>query len=684
MNRHDQVAALLAVYPDLGTDERQLVDRHLQACADCAVRLTTYRAMDRRLHRLRRQHLVQARAQLERQAMAAQIFFPAHSGSGSKWLGRLLPKVSPTPFVAGAMLVVGALLLVVVLARGTLPEILEGESIMAVSPFVPNPTVQPLPASDVRSIPSTITHTVQAGETLHSIARKYNVTAQAIVSANEPFDAAAIRVGDPIRIPPGPTPAPWFHITAAAAVAVRSGPSRSYDVLGTLDPHEWVAVTGADEIGAWWRIDFNGQEGWVDADLVTERYADTTTKLLVTRASLVRWGPGNEYQRLGRAETGERYNVIGRDESGGWWQIEYQGVTGWIYAAGVDVAGDPARIPIVPEPPMVGEEEIAERPPHLRTVQPRPGARLARTDHICADFDLTAGGGEEPLPVQAELALNRVDLHIASVHSAALAPSQAPIEQKICWTLPEVHGKQAAHLQYTLEDGRQYIYDWSFILDIPAVDLDPSTLSATETVTYTVRTGDSVFRIAQEHGVSVKALLEENGLSSPDYVFVGQVLRIPIQEDVNRLPSTPPCADARSIITSPAKGEIISGIVPVLGSAQHDRFNYYKLEIAQGTGPGGAFRYFDGTKTPVEEGLLGELDSTTLSDGVHTIQLMVVDEMGNYLPPCQVTVHVQNHAVSAEPSATTVPTAPAPPTSTPLPTEQVTPAPGRQPGEVYP
>ncbi len=44
---------------------------------------------------------------------------------------------------------------------------------------------------------------------------------------------------------------------------------------------------------------------------------------------------------------------------------------------------------------------------------------------------------------------------------------------------------------------------------------------------YTVRPGDTLSQIAERFGVSLQALMEANGITDPDAIYVGQVLRIP-------------------------------------------------------------------------------------------------------------------------------------------------------------
>lgn len=51
-----------------------------------------------------------------------------------------------------------------------------------------------------------------------------------------------------------------------------------------------------------------------------------------------------------------------------------------------------------------------------------------------------------------------------------------------------------------------------------------------DTVTYTVRPGNTLFAIAQFFGTTVKAIAEANGLIYPYTIFPGQELILPIGE----------------------------------------------------------------------------------------------------------------------------------------------------------
>jgi len=65
-------------------------------------------------------------------------------------------------------------------------------------------------------------------------------------------------------------PAPTFPVvTVNGNMNVRGGPGTFYSVLGTASAGEQFAITGKNPSGAWWRINYNEQPGWVFSQLVT-------------------------------------------------------------------------------------------------------------------------------------------------------------------------------------------------------------------------------------------------------------------------------------------------------------------------------------------------------------------------------------------------------------------------------
>ncbi|MCY9017149.1 N-acetylmuramoyl-L-alanine amidase, partial [Priestia megaterium] len=70
----------------------------------------------------------------------------------------------------------------------------------------PNPTPTPNPSP---SEPGTKTYTIKQGDTLYSIAQKYNITVQAVQEANTGLsDPLTLQVGKTIAIPSGTSPTP--------------------------------------------------------------------------------------------------------------------------------------------------------------------------------------------------------------------------------------------------------------------------------------------------------------------------------------------------------------------------------------------------------------------------------------------------------------------------------------------
>ncbi|MGL4650782.1 MAG: hypothetical protein ACRC1H_15345 [Caldilineaceae bacterium] len=106
------------------------------------------------------------------------------------------------------------------------------------------------------------------------------------------------------------------------------------------------------------------------------------------------------------------------------------------------------------------------------------------------------------------------------------------------------------------------------------------------------------------------------------------------------LAAAPGCSDPGSTISSPGNGQSVSGLVSVVGTATHESFQYYKVEFAPGANADGGFVYLGGGSAPVQGGVLANVDTNALGPGTWTLRLVVVDQTGNFPPPCTVTVNV--------------------------------------------
>src|SRR5689334_1694259 len=122
-----------------------------------------------------------------------------------------------------------------------------------------------------------------------------------------------------------------------------------------------------------------------------------------------------------------------------------------------------------------------------------------------------------------------------------------------------------------------------------------------------------------------------------------------------------------AVITSPLEGALLTGLVPITGSATHPQFTRY--ELAFGYSPNPTDTWFSlqapATNQVINE-VLGTWDTTQISDGLYVLRLRVFFADGAYLESFVANVRVQN---STAPALTGVPpTEGPPPTETPAPT----------------
>lgn len=115
-------------------------------------------------------------------------------------------------------------------------------------------------------------------------------------------------------------------------------------------------------------------------------------------------------------------------------------------------------------------------------------------------------------------------------------------------------------------------------------------------------------------------------------------------ETTPSLAESPICPDPRAVITSPGVGEVLSGVINILGTASHENFFYYKVEYAPGENvdPNDTFYYLADARVQVTGGLLTSFNTEVLDNGTYTFKLTVVDNSGNFPPPCTVSVRIEN------------------------------------------
>jgi hypothetical protein len=103
------------------------------------------------------------------------------------------------------------------------------------------------------------------------------------------------------------------------------------------------------------------------------------------------------------------------------------------------------------------------------------------------------------------------------------------------------------------------------------------------------------------------------------------------------------CPDPNVQIVAPVAGQVFSGEIQVRGTATAPNFAFYKLTL-NGPATGGVTQTAgDVVRTPVEGGVLGAIDPVNLlsQPGIYVVGLVVVDNTGNELPHCTVSIVVQ-------------------------------------------
>lgn len=93
-----------------------------------------------------------------------------------------------------------------------------------------------------------------------------------------------------------------------------------------------------------------------------------------------------------------------------------------------------------------------------------------------------------------------------------------------------------------------------------------TTAPAPAAASYTVRTGDTVSRIASHHGTTVAAVVAANGLDARAFIRAGQTLTIPGAGGAQPVAAAPAAAPAASTTYTVAAGDTVSGIATRFGT----------------------------------------------------------------------------------------------------------------------
>jgi hypothetical protein len=98
------------------------------------------------------------------------------------------------------------------------------------------------------------------------------------------------------------------------------------------------------------------------------------------------------------------------------------------------------------------------------------------------------------------------------------------------------------------------------------------------------------------------------------------------------------CIPGQIVISSPAAGSDVSGIVDIVGTVDIPDFGFYKYEVA----PQGSSNWatVSAGREPVRNDMLGRWDTSALTPGDFQLRLVVSDNQGHQEPPCIVVLRV--------------------------------------------
>ena len=154
---------------------------------------------------------------------------------------------------------------------------------------------------------------------------------------------------------------------------------------------------------------------------------------------------------------------------------------------------------------------------------------------------------------------------------------------------------------------------------------------------YTVQRGDTLAKIALRFRVRLWSIVAANNIANPNLIYTGQRLYIPGASSQGSGWVKPGCEH----LAWPREGAWLSGVVQARGTAKIDNQWYYKLEYRKDGLDD--WHYIAGAEQKiVENGPLGAWDTRTVKNGGYIFRLVVVDWTGNYPPPCEVAVRVNN------------------------------------------
>jgi hypothetical protein len=140
----------------------------------------------------------------------------------------------------------------------------------------PAPTFTPTPEGQVVSEPVAGDPASQPQEVPQPAGDGGEQPAAEQPAAEQPASEQPVEEAPPAEEPtPEPTTPPSAEVVINSNMNVRGGPGTNYNIVGGANQGERYVVTGRNDDGSWWQIDYSGQAGWVFGDLVSATNVET-------------------------------------------------------------------------------------------------------------------------------------------------------------------------------------------------------------------------------------------------------------------------------------------------------------------------------------------------------------------------------------------------------------------------
>ncbi len=182
--------------------------------------------------------------------------------------------------------------------------------------------------------------------------------------------------------------------------------------------------------------------------------SDETTELASSEPTInvdaplnLRGGPGTTYNIIGSMQTGQAANILARNPSGDWWEVNVNGVQGWLYGPLVTASGDVNAVAVaadIPAPPAPTPAPVAQAPAPVAE-GPAPAAPADPAPESQA---------ETPAEVPAEAPAETTEENPAAEAPPEAAPApvgETPhftLVQKRLWNKQENDGCRGKHLAH--------------------------------------------------------------------------------------------------------------------------------------------------------------------------------------------------------------------------------------------